>query len=260
MAHHHNVKHKGKHSAQAQKQPSPESLQRQDDSEANDTHSKSTKGKSAQNKRERCRYFLERWKVLLQLIVPSVFSAALLITIVVQIYIYNRQLREMKKTTKAAIESLEFARQNAIRDQRPWVTMPTAVCSKPLTADERIEVTCQFSNSGRSPALAEMRYRFFFSQSESAKEVEWNKSEQPESIILIAPNLGYNTAVTSDLVLTKEQIELARSKIKWLFLKVAIRYKDTAGNNYTTKVCMKCGGEAVDNRHLLACGSGQKAK
>jgi len=196
------------------------------------------------------------------------FAATVLVPVgAYALWIYSGQLDEMRRSTNAAFkavrtahDSLEFARENAVRDQRPWVTLTTAVCSKPLTANERIEATCQFSNSGRSPALAEIRYRFFFGDSELNKEVEWDENDKPESVALITPNLGYPAPATSDLVLTQDQIELARSKVKWLFLKVVIRYKDTVGNSYVTKVCMKCGGQAVDNGHLLACGSGQEAQ
>ncbi len=183
-----------------------------------------------------------------------------------QAWIYNRQLQEMQKSTnaaanaaKAAQDSLAFAKENAVRDRRPWVTMPFAVCSKPLTPNEPIEVKLKIANSGKSVALVETSYRFFYASSESEHEVEWNDNE-PGSVGMIIPDSSYDLTATSTLTLTKDQIDAARRKAKKLFFKVEIRYKDSEGNSYKTRVCVQCSGEVVDTGHLVSCETGGEVR
>ncbi len=196
-----------------------------------------------------------------------ILSSVTLTAAIIVACIYGCQLTEMQKTSGAAIDatkltkdSLDFARENARRDQRPWVSIPTAICSKPPRAGEPIEVNAQVSNTGRSPALVETAYRFFTGESEAANDVQWNTPDKPESVALIAPNSGYVVTAVSDLTLTREYINAVRAGAKSIFLKVSIHYKYPSGNSYWTNVCLKCSGPDLDIGHLHACGSGNEAR
>jgi hypothetical protein len=117
---------KDTNAANAQKESAPKSVDHQRQAQRQPEQSTQADNKPNEKKRERFREFLKRWKILLQLIVPSIFSLGVLAVIGVQAWIYSGQLEQMRISTdankkaadaatsaaKSAEESLAIAQKN----------------------------------------------------------------------------------------------------------------------------------------------------
>ena len=255
MAEHQDPKHKGKHSVEAHEKPASKSFQQRNDPEAQSKYFGNTQQhKSAGNGRERCRKWLKRWNTLLQLIVPSVFSAALLITIFVQIWIYERQLSEMKKSTKAAAQAakaaktgIKLARENAHLDQRAWVAAIDIKGTPEVGKIFTVNVTA--SNSGKTFAknftmrvvvepIKKVGNEPNFSLEDPAE------AQNESSVSVLAPNGEYvaNAELRKERPpheVTQEDLDRIRSGEVKIFVHGKMTYDDIFGCPHWTTFCVR---------------------
>jgi hypothetical protein len=92
-----------------QGESSQESLKQKSNAKGKTEKAKKPDNETPKKKREGLREFLRRWEVLLQLIIPSIFSLGVLIVIAVQAVIYSRQLEQMRVSTDANTRAADAA-------------------------------------------------------------------------------------------------------------------------------------------------------
>jgi hypothetical protein len=90
----------------AENYPLPQSVEQQSEPEREADESAEAEAPSTRNYKERFREFLKNWEILLQLIVPSIFSVGVLIVISIQASIYSDQRALMQKQTEIQISQV----------------------------------------------------------------------------------------------------------------------------------------------------------
>jgi hypothetical protein len=208
------------------------------------------------NKRERFREFLERWKVLLQLIVPSIFSLGVLVVIGVQAWIYSDQLEQMKKATKAtrraadaakissdaAKQSVTLARQNARVDQRAWVAV-AGIAGIPTTG-QILKISVGVRNTGKTFAKNVTMHQVAETIPKGQEpNFDWEENEAmfPDLVskFIIAPTDVYviDNYLRPYRKLEPSEIESINSGDTLIFVHGKITYDDVFGCNHWTTYC-----------------------
>jgi hypothetical protein len=169
------------------------------------------------------------------------------LAICVQAFIYNAQLKEMKKSTDAAIkaanlaeESVKQSRETSRLDQRAWVGV-ISVSGNP-TLNQPFIVTIQAKNTGKTFAK-KLRSNVYYQEFSSGREPDFSSADnQPppgvQSVTLVAPNGEY--AIKTDIFdvpITQRQLDDWKSGQKVFFASGIITYEDVFGVAHWTTFC-----------------------
>jgi hypothetical protein len=253
----------------------PKSFEEQNETQSQPDHPAEPTHESPKNKRERFRKWLQHWNVVFQLIVPSLFSLAVIIVIAIQALIYNKQLTQMKRATRAATKaakaskessdtakkSIDFARESARLDQRAWVTTTTSQLAKPLVIGEKPLVTVSIINSGKTPALnvitggdADI--------SEELSDVNFNMPIiRIKSKFVLGPGVtGKTTCEGLNPVVDQTEIDdLKNGQRLRLYVRGVITYDDVFGRSHQTTFCAWINGKDLEGPTMHSCGFGNKS-
>jgi len=171
------------------------------------------------------------------------------LAICVQAFIYNAQLKEMKKSTDAATkaanmaeESLKQVREAARIDQRAWVGV-IGINGNPIL-NQPFMVTLQAKNTGKTFAKNVRNYVYFIDLA-AGDEPDFSPDDHVEagqSTTLLAPNGDYQTrtdVLTDQDIKTVTQAQLDNWKFgkKTLIAAGKIFYEDIFGCEHWTTFC-----------------------
>jgi hypothetical protein len=276
-----------------QSQSLPESFQHQHETKAKTENAgqRHHVSNNHKNRRERLRSWTKRWRVILGLIIPSIFSAAVLGVIILQSGIYRRQadlmdgqLNEMRESTvatkiaaKAAQDSardmksaLDFSKELSRLDQRAWVSV--AEISGFPEIDKPFDITLTFKNSGKTFARRVVTYpipefrrgsdipdfadrmaaQFPFPYSEDQRAPLGY--EYVGSDLLIAPNGTMLKKVRAQARLTQDAINLYKIPQNRLYVFGRINYTDIFKVDHITQYCWYLSFDEERGWQYRACG------
>lgn len=228
-----------------EKEPPAEVIQQPCQTEGKSNQATKQDSKSPTNKRERFREFLKRWELLLHLIVPSLFSAVVIIVIAVQAWIYSCQLGEMKKSTdaatraaKAAEDSVVSAKDSSHAELRAWVLVVAAGLNVPIKANTPITVSVVFVNEGKTPASeVDTEWWTTISTEENPKNFPRNEPLGAPSKGVLAPSVPFTGVSIPPMVLTDAQITPLSKGGKYYVYGI-VTYKDVFGERHKTEFCL----------------------
>lgn len=183
--------------------------------------------------------FLHRWNRLLQVAVPAFFSFLLLLVVIFQAKISERQWREMQVTREL--------------ENRAWLMTKGASMST-LTIGQPMSFAITFRNSGRSPAI-DARVNLVVEVRDSDTGTSERYQHKALAGAVIGPREEGNTFKHSDFALDQKTYDLLSSRKKILYIEGTIEYKDIFEVQHQTTFCLKylhpianledCGGNAT---------------
>jgi hypothetical protein len=192
-------------------------------------------------------------------------NALLVIATILILCVYYGQLRQMKKSTRAATKSVKLIEKNERIDQRAWVTVRQAKVDNALTVGQAPVVTLSISNSGKTPALrTEVAWAVFERSStpDSWTEDAWLPAiiEPAISQIVVGPN-GDITAKKEKIgaIVDTDEIKTIRDGDNYLYARGFITYYDIFKQPHRTEFCYRIHGKELDQLLMQAAESGNNA-
>jgi hypothetical protein len=205
---------------------------------------------------------------------PLLFSGLLVISsfltaglICMQVWIYNCQLKEMKKSSDAATKaanaaeaSVKQAQASLHLDQRAWVSVESVTLKKPLAVGEEPKVTITFRNSGRTPAQHVVFINRVYVASNRIAIDETRTPAGVKSDATIGPSVPF-AVDTKDHPRIENQFEIEQIKtgVNPLFVTGVIRYVDVFGKPHRTDFTWIFTGDTIEQRNAIAWGIGNES-
>jgi hypothetical protein len=189
------------------------------------------------------------------------------LAICVQAFIYNAQLREMKKSTdaatkaaKAAEDSVTLARENAQLDQRAWVSVESVRLVKPLSVGEEPVVSIVVKNSGRTPAQRLACISNLYIAVDRVPENETGIPAGQKSEATIGPTTTFEI-LTKEQPRIKSQMEIdeIKSGRNPLFVTGIISYVDVFQKSHRTDFCWVFYGASLDRLNAVSWSTGNSS-
>ena len=166
------------------------------------------------------------------------------LAICVQAFIYNAQLKEMKKSTDATTKAAEAAQESVVQareisrlDQRAWVAATVMTMTGKPEVDKSFTVDVLVRNSGKTFAK-KVTIRTHIRAVPKGSEPDFKgENMTPASVALLPPSGEYISATTSDQALSQGSIDQVKSGDTVVFVFGEITYDDIFGCPHWTKFC-----------------------
>jgi hypothetical protein len=202
------------------------------------------------SKLERFRRWLKRWKILLQLLVPSIFSIAILLVVVWQAIIYKRQWEVMQK---------QLAQAKAIQESsdRAWIVVKGAALKKPIKVGERAAAKVLFTNTGKTPAQETVTLTWIVISKPTPKEKLERTDISERSSGTHAPGVEYEADIETQDALTREEVDALISDSYRLYVYGTISYDDVFGHHWTDDFCLF--NRPAETTYLVTCSELSKS-
>jgi type II secretory pathway pseudopilin PulG len=183
--------------------------------------------------------------VILTLVIACSAFATFL-AVCAQAWIYNSQLKEMKRSTDAAISAAQSAKESiehARLDQRAWVAF-VGISGIPAV-NETLQVSVKARNNGKTFAKNFQMYVYFL-DTPAGQTPDFSEDDKPHpgsSIFVLSPNgeWGSNTNVMQGITptgkVTQEQIDNWKSGKRTFFVCAKLTYDDIFGVHHWTTFC-----------------------